>query len=79
MEANQTWELVPYPTHKKPIASKWVFQIKHKPDGGIGRYKARLVAKGFNQLEGINYTDSFNPVAKLVTIRLFLAISTASN
>lgn len=75
LETNQTWEIVLAPTHKKPIASKWVFKLKRKLDETIDQYKARLVAKGFKQLEGINYTESFFPIAKLVTIRLFLAIA----
>lgn len=75
LETNQTWEIVLTPTHKKPIASKWVFKLKRKLDETIDQYKARLVAKGFKQLEGINYTESFFPIAKLVTIRLFLAIA----
>jgi hypothetical protein len=57
------------------IDCKWVYRIKRRADGTVGRYKARLAAKGFKQRYGINYEDTFSPVVKIATIRTVLAIS----
>jgi histone deacetylase 1/2 len=72
---NETWSLVPLPAHRRPIGCKWVFRVKENPDGSVNKYKARLVAKGFSQEQGFDYTETFSPVVKPVTIRIILTLA----
>ena len=76
LKANNTWTLTPLLPDKKSIGYKWVYKIKYKANGSIERYKARLVAKCFTQKEGIDYFETFSPVAKMVSVRVLLAIAT---
>ena len=72
---NDVWELVPRPKNHSIIETKWVFKNKSNDQGVVIRNKARLVAKGFNQVEGIDFEETFAPVARLEAIRLLLAFA----
>ena len=67
------WDPVPKPFQKNIIGTKWVFRNKLNEQGEVTRNRARLVAQGYNQQEGIDYTKTFAPVARLEAIRLLLS------
>jgi hypothetical protein len=70
-----TWETMPHPAGKNIVGCKWVYRIKRKADGSIDKYKVRLVAHGFTQIYGVDYLNTFSPVAKLASICTILAIA----
>ncbi|KAJ9568333.1 hypothetical protein OSB04_004299 [Centaurea solstitialis] len=79
MYDNQVWELTDLPQHCKAVGRKWVFKKKTDMDGNVHTFKARLVAKGFMQTHGIDYDETFSPVAMLKSIRILMAISAYFN
>ena len=71
---NDVWDVVPRPEGKSMVTSKWIYKIKHATDGSIEKYKARFMARGFSQKEGIDYKETFSPVARYTSIRSVLAL-----
>jgi hypothetical protein len=72
---NDVWEIVPRPNNKDVVSSIWLFKIKHATDGSIEKYKARFVSHGFSQKEGIDYEETFAPVARYTSIRTIIALA----
>ena len=71
----ETWTLVPRPIDANVVSCKWVYSLKYNPDGSIARYKARLVARDFSQAYGLDYHETFSPVARLSSIRVLFSIA----
>lgn len=72
---NNIWTLTAFPSNRRAIGYKWVFRTKQNPDGCILKYKACLVAKGFHQQQGFDFTETFSPMFKPITVRFVLTIA----
>lgn len=76
LELNNTWSVIELPPNKQAIGCKWIFETKLNPDGSVDKYKARLAVLGNKQQYGVDYSETFAPVAKLTTVRTLLAVAT---
>ena len=72
---NDVWDIVPKPKGKSIVSSKWIYKIKHAVDGSIEKYKERFVAIGFSLKEGMDYEETFAPVAWYTLIRAIMALA----
>ena len=71
---NDVWEVVPRLTGESLVTSRWIYKIKHSVDGSIEKYKAKFVASGFTKNEGIDYDETFSPIARYTTIRTIISL-----
>ena len=76
LRQNETWDLVPKTRDIKPISCKWVYKVKTRLDEAVERYKARLVAQWFSQYYKLDYDETFSLIAKIIIVRVLLAIPT---
>jgi hypothetical protein len=72
---NRVWEIIPRSKNKDGVSYRWLFKIKHAANGSIEKYKARFVARGFSQKEGIDYEETFTPIARYTSIRTIIALA----
>ena len=71
---NNAWDIFPRPVGKSVVGSRWIYKVKQAADGSVEKYKASFVARGFSQIEGIDYEETFPPVARYSSIRTILAL-----
>lgn len=80
LEDNKTWVTTPLPPSKKALGCKWVYKIKYNSNDSVEHLKAHLVILGNHQVEGIiYYNETFSPIAKMITVRAFLAVAKTRN
>ena len=72
---NDVWDIVPIPKRKSVVTSKWIYKIKHATYGNVEKFKSIFVARGFSQKEGIEYEDTFSPMAWYTTIRSIISLT----
>jgi len=72
---SEVWDLVPRPEGINVIGTKWIYKYKSDENGTVTRNKAKLVAQGYTQIEGLDFDETFAPVARLESIRLLLGVS----
>jgi hypothetical protein len=72
---NDVWEIVPRPNNKDVVSSRWIFKIKHVADGSIQKYKVIFGARGFSKKEGIDYEETFAPVARYTSIKTIITLA----
>ena len=75
LATNETWDLVALPQGKKSIGCKWVYKVQHNVDGSMSRCKARLVVKGYAQAYGIDYEETFSPIAKMSIVQVVIVVT----
>jgi hypothetical protein len=74
---NDVWDIVSRHEGKSVVTSKWIYKIKHVVEGSINKHKARFVARGFSQVEGIDFEETFAPIARYTSIRTIIALPSA--
>jgi hypothetical protein len=72
---NDVWDIVPRPKGKFVVTSKWIYKIKNTIGGSIERHKMKFVARGFSQVEGIDYEETFSPIARYTSIRIIISLT----
>ena len=72
---NETWDLVDAPKGVNPIGCRSVYKVKYNTNRSVNRYKAQLVGKGYAHQHGIDYDETFAPVAKMTTVRVLIVVA----